>query len=42
MAEMRPLYVPVILGTTRKGRMSLPVARLMADGWRSVAGWRRS
>jgi NAD(P)H-dependent FMN reductase len=25
----RPLFVPVILGTVRKGRMSLPVARLL-------------
>lgn len=25
----RPLFVPVVLGTVRKGRMSLPVARLL-------------
>src|SRR5581483_6383374 len=25
----RPLFVPVVLGTVRKGRASLPVARLM-------------
>lgn len=28
-AEQRPLYIPVILGTVRKGRMSEPAARLM-------------
>jgi hypothetical protein len=28
MAE-RPLHVPVLLGTVRRGRMSLPVARLL-------------
>ncbi len=28
MAE-RPLFIPVLLGTVRQGRMSLPVARLM-------------
>ena len=27
---MRPLFIPVILGTPRRGRMSLPVARLVA------------
>jgi NAD(P)H-dependent FMN reductase len=26
---IRPLFVPVVLGTVRRGRMSLPVARLM-------------
>jgi NAD(P)H-dependent FMN reductase len=26
----RPLFIPVILGTVRRGRMSLPVARLLA------------
>jgi NAD(P)H-dependent FMN reductase len=30
MADERPLFIPVILGTTRKGRMSEPAARLMA------------
>jgi NAD(P)H-dependent FMN reductase/ribosomal protein S27AE len=30
-ASARPLFVPVILGTVRKGRMSLPVARLLAS-----------
>jgi NAD(P)H-dependent FMN reductase len=30
MAE-RPLYIPVILGTVRKGRLSANVARLMTD-----------
>ena len=29
-ASFRPLFVPVILGTVREGRRSLPVARLMA------------
>lgn len=29
MAEDRPLFIPVILGTTRRGRGSEPVARLM-------------
>lgn len=28
-AELRPLYIPVILGTVRKGRMSEHAARLM-------------
>jgi NAD(P)H-dependent FMN reductase len=28
---MRPLYIPVILGTTRQGRASAHAARLMAD-----------
>lgn len=31
MAAERPLYIPVILGTTRKGRMSAHAARLLAD-----------
>lgn len=31
MAEERPLFVPVILGTTRRGRMSQPAARLLTD-----------
>ena len=30
METSRPLFIPVILGTTRKGRMSLHAARLMA------------
>ncbi len=29
MDAARPLYIPVILGTVRRGRLSLPVARLM-------------
>src|SRR5438874_2210148 len=29
MPDDRPLYIPVILGTTRRGRMSENVARLM-------------
>lgn len=31
MAAERPLYIPVILGTTRKGRMSAHAARLVAE-----------
>ncbi len=31
MNESAPLYLPVILGTTRKGRLSERVARLVAD-----------
>jgi NAD(P)H-dependent FMN reductase len=31
MASERPLFLPVILGTTRQGRMSAHAARLMAD-----------
>ena len=31
MEAARPLFIPVILGTTRKGRMSAHAARLMAD-----------
>jgi NAD(P)H-dependent FMN reductase len=31
MAETRPLFIPVILGTTRKGRMSAHAARLLAE-----------
>ncbi len=30
MPEERPLFIPVILGTTRRGRNSEPVARLLA------------
>ena len=30
MSEERPLFIPVILGTTRQGRASEPVARLLA------------
>jgi NAD(P)H-dependent FMN reductase len=30
MEDARALFIPVILGTVRQGRMSLPVARLMA------------
>ena len=29
MSEERPLFIPVILGTTRQGRLSEPVARLV-------------
>lgn len=31
MEEGRPLFIPVILGTTRKGRMSAHAARLLAE-----------
>jgi NAD(P)H-dependent FMN reductase len=31
MAELRPLNIPVILGTSRKGRASVHAARLLAD-----------
>ena len=31
MADERPLFIPVILGTTRQGRMSEQVARLVFD-----------
>ncbi len=31
MATDRPLFIPVILGTTRRGRMSLHAAKLLAD-----------
>jgi len=31
MEAARPFFIPVILGTTRKGRMSAHAARLMAD-----------
>jgi|SRR5215831_12744118 len=29
--DSRPLFIPVILGTTRQGRMSAPAARLVTD-----------
>lgn len=31
MAADRPLYIPIILGTTRRGRMSAHAARLVAE-----------
>jgi NAD(P)H-dependent FMN reductase len=31
MTALRPLFIPVILGTTRQGRMSLSAARLLAS-----------
>ena len=31
METSRPLYIPVILGTARMGRMSLHAARLVLD-----------
>jgi NAD(P)H-dependent FMN reductase len=31
MADARTLFIPVILGTTRQGRMSYPVARFVFD-----------
>lgn len=36
--EARPLYIPVILGTTRKGRMSAQVARLLVAEISKQAG----
>lgn len=36
--EARPLYIPVILGTTRKGRMSAHVARLLVAEISKQAG----
>src|SRR5439155_6040094 len=38
MDAARPLYIPVILGTVRRGRLSLPVARLMEAGLSRRAG----
>jgi NAD(P)H-dependent FMN reductase len=38
MSATRPLFVPVILGTVRRGRMSLPVARLMVEELARRAG----
>ena len=31
MTDLRALNIPVILGTTRKGRASVHAARLLAD-----------
>jgi len=31
MESSRPLFIPVILGTVRQGRLSLPAARLLVD-----------
>jgi NAD(P)H-dependent FMN reductase len=36
--EIRPLFIPVILGTTRQGRMSLHAARLVAGEVARYAG----
>jgi hypothetical protein len=36
--EPRPLYIPVILGTTRMGRMSARVARLLTEEVSKQAG----
>ena len=36
--ESRPLYIPVILGTTRMGRMSAHVARLLREEVSKQAG----
>src|SRR6476620_7833315 len=36
--EARPLYIPVILGTVRVGRMSEPAARLLTDELAKRAG----
>ena len=38
MTNVRPLFVPVILGTTRQGRMSLSAARLLAAELRKREG----
>ncbi len=38
MTEGRPLFIPVILGTTRKGRFSEPVARFVLEQVRKRAG----
>jgi NAD(P)H-dependent FMN reductase len=38
MMETRPLYIPVILGTTRMGRMSAHVARLLTEEVSKQAG----
>jgi NAD(P)H-dependent FMN reductase len=38
MSANRPLYVPVILGTVRKGRMSLHAARLVSEELGNRAG----
>jgi len=38
MGESRPLFIPVILGTTRQGRMSLPAARLVVQELTKRAG----
>jgi NAD(P)H-dependent FMN reductase len=38
MTEGRPLFIPVILGTTRKGRLSEPVARFVLEQVRKRAG----
>jgi NAD(P)H-dependent FMN reductase len=38
MAESRPLFIPVILGTTRKGRMSLHAARFIWEEIRKREG----
>jgi len=36
MPNNRPLSIPVILGTTRKGRMSAHAARFMVDKSKDV------
>lgn len=38
MTEPRPLVIPVILGTTRKGRFSEPVARFVLEQVRKRSG----
>jgi NAD(P)H-dependent FMN reductase len=38
MGTARPLFIPVILGTTRVGRMSLHAARLVTDELAKCAG----
>lgn len=38
MTSERPLFIPVILGTTRQGRMSLPAAKLVSQELAKRAG----
>ena len=38
MNAARPLFIPVLLGTSRQGRMSLPVAKLMVSELSRRAG----
>jgi NAD(P)H-dependent FMN reductase len=40
MTELRPLTIPVILGTSRKGRASVHVARLLSELLNRRAGVR--
>ncbi|MBZ5598978.1 MAG: NAD(P)H-dependent oxidoreductase [Acidobacteriia bacterium] len=38
MTSERPLFIPVILGTTRQGRMSLPAAKLVSQELGKLGG----